>query len=137
MLQGFAALTTFTTWHRWFKWDSLALQSNVLYDSDDEAADDDEAEVARLQWAKQRTVDADGRLADELNANVHCGDPEGTGVIWPHLAEVSLVGGLGCGGTIVRTILADLEQSPNNYTHVVLQVAATQVAMLMCSCIKS
>lgn len=127
-LQGFLTVTTFTTWQHWFKWDSITPQAHVLYDSDDEAPDDDDAEVTRLQWHKRRLVDGEGVLAAELNAQIHCGDPTGEGVIWPHLAEISLLGALGCGGTLVRTALRELEQGDNQYTHIVLQAAENSVA---------
>lgn len=29
-LQGFITVTTFTTWQKWFRWDSLADESGVL-----------------------------------------------------------------------------------------------------------
>ena len=124
-------MTTFTTWQRWFRWDSIAAQAKVVCesDSDDDTPESETADikVAKHRWHKQRVTDRSGNLARELSGQVHRGDPEGEGVIWPHLAEISLLGGLGCGAALLRTILAELEQTTNPYTHVVLQAAENAV----------
>jgi len=83
MLQGFITCTTFTNWQRTFCWDS---ENTAAYDCDSE----EHADPARKR-------DEDGSLARELQASVHCGDINMEGIVWPHVAEISLLGGLGCG----------------------------------------
>ena len=39
----------------------------------------------------------DGQLARELQQQIYQGDPEDGGVVWPRIAEISLLGGIGCG----------------------------------------
>jgi|EP01047_Picozoa_sp_COSAG01_P093452 hypothetical protein len=36
-------------------------------------------------------------------------------VIWPHLAEISLLGAIGCGGWLMRLILEELEAPDSKY----------------------
>ena len=83
MLQGFVTCTTFTNWQRTFCWDSL---NEAAYECDTDEHND---------AARQR--DVDGSLAKELQASVHCGDINMEGIVWPHIAEISLLGALGCG----------------------------------------
>eukprot|EP01050_Picozoa_sp_SAG11_P016642 SAG11_NODE_2297_length_3553_cov_3.882455_2_plen_812_part_01 len=131
-MQGFATVTTFTTWQRWFRWDSLAEQAHVQphHFHGGKNGDSLPADVLRDRqaWHVARVVDRDNTLARELASQVHRGDPEDEGVIWPHLAEISLLGGLGCGASIIRTALEELESGRNEYTHVVLQAAENSVA---------
>ena len=87
MLQGFITITTFTTWQKSFRWDSLHEASFSM----------DEPELASQVINGERLYDADGSLAAELEATVRCGDPWNEGIVWPHIAEISLLGGLGCG----------------------------------------
>jgi hypothetical protein len=49
-----------------------------------------------------RKMDDDGSLAKELQRQIFQGDPEDGGVVWPRIAEISLLGGLGCGRALVR-----------------------------------
>ena len=42
------------------------------------------------------------RRADALQAQARAGDPEREGIVWPHVAEISLLGGLRCGGQLLR-----------------------------------
>eukprot|EP01048_Picozoa_sp_COSAG05_P009042 COSAG05_NODE_716_length_7804_cov_2.669825_15_plen_164_part_00 len=58
---------------------------------------------------------------------MHDGDPGGEGVIWPHIAEVSLLGGLGCGGVLLKMVLEELESPNSQYDHVVLQASENSV----------
>ena len=50
------------------------------------------------------------------------GDPEGEGVIWPHVAEVSLLGGLGAGKLLLELVVEELEAHGSPYDFLVLQV---------------
>jgi len=125
-LQGFATVTTFTEWQRFFQWDSLAEKAHVLQAKCKDSLTS-EANRLRQNWHDQRVVDRSGELSRELSEQVHRGSPEDEGVIWPHLAEVSLLGGLGCGRALLTTVIDELEQSSNIYTHVVLQAAENSV----------
>ena len=91
-LQGFISLTTFTTWQKWFQWDSSIL-------------DHDELE------ASGRQSDADGLLCRDLEEQERDGDPEREGVIWHRVGEISLLGGLKCGRWLVRAVIQEMEQS--------------------------
>jgi hypothetical protein len=44
-----------------------------------------------------RARDEDGSLAAEMQATVRCGDIWNEGIVWPRIAEISLLGGLKCG----------------------------------------
>jgi hypothetical protein len=48
--------------------------------------------------------DTDGNLAREMQATVRCGDIWNEGVVWPRIAEISLLGGLGCGKVSKRRL---------------------------------
>jgi hypothetical protein len=41
-------------------------------------------------------------LSAELMQEVFAGDPDGEGVVWPRVAEISLLGALGCGRWLVQ-----------------------------------
>lgn len=87
MLQGFITVTTFTNWQKTFRWDSLH----------DNAFSYDHKELAAEMAQGVRRHDVDGTLAEELQSTVRCGDPWNEGIVWPRIAEISLLGGLGCG----------------------------------------
>jgi hypothetical protein len=53
-------------------------------------------------------VDWDGALSHELDQQARSGDPTNEGVVWPRVAELSLLGALGCGKWLVQTLLAEL-----------------------------
>jgi hypothetical protein len=40
---------------------------------------------------RKRIIDEDGSLAKELGKTVHLGDPYNEGIVWPRIAEISLV----------------------------------------------
>ena len=103
-MQGFVLCTTFTTWHRSFRWDSTNPVIDLLASPHDD--DDDEGEPsgrhgspgssgstagASSADAPRRAVDADGTLAVELMRELYAGDPDGEGVVWPRVAELSLL----------------------------------------------
>jgi hypothetical protein len=87
MLQGFITVTTFTNWQKTFRWDSMH-DSAFAYDD----------EKTALQMASgERPYDQDGSLAEALQSTVRCGDPWNEGIVWPRIAEIALLGGMGCG----------------------------------------
>ncbi|CAB9503715.1 expressed unknown protein [Seminavis robusta] len=65
-------------------------------------------------------VDADGSLAMELEHQPRSGDPFEGGVVFEAVAEISLVGGLGCGEYLLRMAL-DSIRAKRSYKFVVLQ----------------
>ena len=121
-LQGFITITTFTTWQRWFRWDSLIPDAGVV----DEHIDLEEDEELKL-WLKKRKRDLDGNLAIELQSQIFDGDYSTNGVIWPRIAEVTLLGGLGCGSLLMNKIIYDLEASSSQYDYIVLQATENAV----------
>lgn len=84
MLQGFITLTIFTNWQKSFRWDSF---NEAAYECDNED----------MHISFDRKRDVDGRLSRGLQATVRCGDINLEGIVWPRIAEISLLGGLGCG----------------------------------------
>ena len=54
-------------------------------------------------------------------AQLHAGTPEGGGVVWPRLAELSLLGALGCGRWLVELVIAELESEGQPYEYIVAQ----------------
>lgn len=87
MLQGFITVTTFTNWQTTFRWDSMH----------DSAFSYDEPHMAMMMVNGERKYDEDGTLAEAMQATVRSGDPWNEGIVWPRIAEISLLGGLGCG----------------------------------------
>lgn len=124
-LQGFVCVTTFTTWLRWFRWDTLCESAGVIpYERTPLKLSPDEA---RLQaWFDQRVVDGDGRLARALNKQVCDGDWTDEGVVWPRIAEISLLGGLGCGGMLLDAALEEM-LGTRQYDFVVVQATENAV----------
>mmetsp|Transcript_19650 Transcript_19650/g.32030 ORF Transcript_19650/g.32030 Transcript_19650/m.32030 type:complete len:710 (+) Transcript_19650:154-2283(+) len=108
-LQGFIITTTFTTWQRWFKWDSITPNAGIM---------DRKGSVRPCN--ANRKVDADGSIAKALNDQFHHGDVKAEGIMWPRIAEISLLGALGCGGWLVKLALEEMELN-NEYDWVVLQ----------------
>ena len=97
-LQGFILWTTFTTWTHYLKWDLSHAKSGI------------------------RNVQTNEDLSMELEEQPRSGDPLQKGVIWPTIAEISIVGGLKCGSYLMR--LAENDILEKNYDYIVLQ--ATQ-----------
>ena len=163
-LQGFVTCTTFTTWHRHFRWDSGHPCLGMLEEEDDEesarmphclepneragrhvenpqggaATDADGGAAARggaaaapngngIEAKAHRVIDADGSLAVELQAELHAGDPESEGIVWPRIAELSLLGGLGCGSWLLRLIIDGLEAPDSPYRWLVCQATDNSV----------
>ncbi len=104
-LQGFVMMTNFTTWTHYFKWDLSHAMNGID------------------QKTYPGVVD-DGSLTKDLESQPRSGDPHGTGVVWPTLAEISLVGGLGCGEYLLQMALDDIERR-GSYEFVVLEATNT------------
>lgn len=120
MMQGFVTCTTFTNWQKSFKWDSLH----------DSAFAYDDTELAE-QMASVRKYDKDGSLAKELQNTVRCGDPWNEGIVWPRIAEISLLGAMGCGRALLNLVIEKLECMPpsskHNYDYLVLQATNNSI----------
>jgi len=138
MLQGFITVTTFTNWQKTFRWDSLHELAFYYDDSDSEQEEDNDKQQQQRDSniiihgpTKRRRVDRDGSLARELETTVRQGDPYGEGIVWPRIAEISLLGALGCGRTLVQLIIEQLEfQKPTamaNYDYIALQATDNSI----------
>lgn len=103
-LQGFITMTTFTVWQRNFRWDSRAPENGIVA-----------AEMEGKAW------DRDNSLGRELESQPRSGDPDGEGIIWPTVAELSLLGGLGCGRAMLQLVIEELEDR-GQYDYLVCQV---------------
>eukprot|EP00553_Chaetoceros_curvisetus_P005876 CAMPEP_0204616458 /NCGR_PEP_ID=MMETSP0717-20131115/3690_1 /ASSEMBLY_ACC=CAM_ASM_000666 /TAXON_ID=230516 /ORGANISM="Chaetoceros curvisetus" /LENGTH=1023 /DNA_ID=CAMNT_0051629709 /DNA_START=589 /DNA_END=3660 /DNA_ORIENTATION=+ len=100
-LQGFVMMTTFTTWTHYFKWDSAHSVNGID------------------QSNRKGKVD-DCTLSDELERQTRSGNPLTEGVVWPTIAEMSLVGALGCGEYLLQMALDDISRR-GTYDYVVLE----------------
>lgn len=105
-LQGFILYTNFTTWTHDFKWDSRHPLSGISQ--------------SVLDGSEPTKIDFDGSLADELEAEPRAGDPQGTGIVFSGIAEIGLVGALGCGEYLLRMAL-DSIYGKEEFKFVVLQ----------------
>ena len=54
-------------------------------------------------------------------AQLHAGDPDNEGVVWPQIAEIALLGALGCGRRLIELLLDELEAEGSTYLYVVTQ----------------
>lgn len=114
MLQGFVTCTTFTNWQRSFCWDSVNV---AAYECDDPVHSD-----------PARCRDTDGSLARSLQNSVRGGDINMEGIVWPHIAEISLLGALGCGRVRTRLfflllpLLAMICITNSTASHIVLLI---------------
>ena len=63
----------------------------------------DHEALAEAMASGVRKFDEDGTIAEALQSTVRCGDPWNEGIVWPRIAEISLLGGMGCGK--VRTLV--------------------------------
>eukprot|EP00980_Cylindrotheca_fusiformis_P004196 scaffold912_cov119-Cylindrotheca_fusiformis.AAC.12 len=125
-LQGFITVTTFTNWQKNFRWDSHN-ECSFYYDNNDDEEDD----ATDTGTSTTRRIDKDGSLAQELERTVRLGDPYNEGIVWPRIAEVSLLGALGCGKQLVQLAIEQLEfQKPAanaNYDYLVLQATDNSI----------
>lgn len=148
-LQGFITATTFTNWQKHFCWDSLN-ELSFYYDGEDDDEDGEESNVTdslsgdvvaeplrkkqkkTRQKGRTRVIDKAGKLAKELQKTVRLGDPYNEGIVWPRIAEISLLGGLGCGRNLVRLVVEQLEfQRGNgsaNYDYIALQATDNSIS---------
>lgn len=121
-LQGFATVTSFTNWQKSFRWDSM---HDVAFAYDD-------VKLAEAMRDGTRKCDRDGTLAEAMQSTLRCGDPWNEGIVWPNIAEISLLGGLGCGRALVELVIERLERLPpsakRNYQYVVLQATENSVS---------
>lgn len=108
-LQGFILWTNFTTWTHFFKWDSSHAMSGI---------------PTMNSGANSALVDSDGSLAGDLESQPRSGNPFEGGVVFDMVAEISLVGGLGCGEYLLRMALESI-LSKRKYKFVVLQATDT------------
>lgn len=127
-MQGYITLTTFTTWLKWFRFDSLCEAASVLPYARTAPGTDDKVQ----RWWDDRVMDGDGRLARALNRQIRDGDWTDEGVIWPRVAEVSLLAGLGCGGLLLDAALEELYDKRDSagdrqYEYVVVQATENAV----------
>ena len=104
VMQGFIVTTNFTTWRRSFKWDSLCNSSGIT-----------------VKDKREHVCDEDGSFAKELAKVKSAGDPLTKGIVFKRVAELGLLGGLGCGSALVKRAIAQLEES-GDYDFIVLQV---------------
>lgn len=77
--------------------------------------------AATAHDSPERVLDLDGSLANEMMTELHAGNPDAEGVQWPRIAELSLLGALGCGGWLVQLIIDGLESADSPYRFVVAQ----------------
>jgi hypothetical protein len=151
-LQGFITVTTFTNWQKNFKWDSLH-EVAFYYDHDDSHTrsgsggedDTDSKTPGKKKKAAspksptsiskrpdgKRIIDEDGSLSRELQRTVRLGDPYNEGIVWPRIAEISLLGALGCGRALVQLVIEHLEfqraSASANYDYIALQATDNSI----------
>mmetsp|Transcript_23353 Transcript_23353/g.30296 ORF Transcript_23353/g.30296 Transcript_23353/m.30296 type:complete len:949 (+) Transcript_23353:600-3446(+) len=101
-LQGFAMYTTFTTWTPYFRFTNRAPAAAITLDD--------------ISYHRV----ANDQLINELESCRRAGDYEAEGVVWPKIAELSLLGGLGAGGLLARIVL-DTLATDSQYDFIVLQ----------------
>lgn len=99
-LQGFVLWTNFTTWTHYFTWDSLHPKCGLA--------------------SSPHIKDVDGILSRELQALPRTGDPSDSGIVFENIAEIALLGGLGCGELLLRMALEEILKCPQ-YKYVILQ----------------
>jgi len=109
-LQGFLVWTNFTVWTQDFQWNSNHPSSGLQH-----------------RGIEGRSVtDDDGTLSKELQALPRgAQDPLDGGVVLEQVAEISLLGGLGCGELLLQKAIEDIRKSKSNghcnYKYAVLQ----------------
>mmetsp|Transcript_17089 Transcript_17089/g.24170 ORF Transcript_17089/g.24170 Transcript_17089/m.24170 type:complete len:414 (+) Transcript_17089:127-1368(+) len=95
-------MTTFTTWTHYFKWDSNHPKNGLK---------SNEHEIGQYDH---------GSLSNELEMQPRSGNPLTDGVVWSTIAEIGLVGALGCGEYLLQMALEDITRR-GDFEYVVLQ----------------
>mmetsp|Transcript_6926 Transcript_6926/g.7922 ORF Transcript_6926/g.7922 Transcript_6926/m.7922 type:complete len:1045 (+) Transcript_6926:284-3418(+) len=84
-----------------------------------------------LQKGRKRVIDEDGCLAKNLQKTIRLGDPYNEGIVWPRIAEISLLGALGCGRNLVQLVIEQLEfqraTGSANYDYIALQATDNSI----------
>lgn len=111
-LQGFLVWTNFTVWTLDFQWNSNHPSSGL--------------QRRDIESEGRSVTDDDGTLSTELQALPRgAQDPLDGGIVLKKVAEISLLGGLGCGELLLRKAIEDIRKSKNNnncnYKYVVMQ----------------
>ncbi|OEU07268.1 hypothetical protein FRACYDRAFT_251384 [Fragilariopsis cylindrus CCMP1102] len=111
-LQGFILYTTMTVWTEDFQWNSTHLKCGLLEDINFNK--------------KNNSLIDDGRLSTELQAlkksRQSDPDPLDGGIVLHGVAEISLLGGLGCGELLLRKAIEDIKSNKKqNYKYIVLE----------------
>lgn len=79
----------------------------------------------------KRVIDEDGSLAKDLQNTVRLGDPYNEGIVWPRIAEISLLGAIGCGKALVDLVIEQLEfqrgSATSNYDYIALQATDNSI----------
>ncbi|GMH68001.1 hypothetical protein TrST_g4199 [Triparma strigata] len=107
-MQGFIVTTNFTVWRESFRFDTNIPQAGIT------------------QADRKEHLCDDGTLTDELSEVRRSGDKKGSGIVFERVAEIGLLGGLGCGAALVEKAISHLE-STKKYDYLVLQ--ATKMAI--------
>merc|ERR1712238_201918 len=118
-LQGFIIYTTMNLWTQEFQWNSThpncCLPAEIELDND---------KVSSSPHHHRRRID-DGTLSTELEAlDKSAPDPIDGGIVLHGVAEISLLGGLGCGELLLRKAIEDIRASDQHYKYVVMQATA-------------
>jgi hypothetical protein len=122
MLQGFVTVTTFTNWQATLTWDSLHKEAYKF----------DPPALTKQRLTGERKWDSTGELAKEMQATVRCGDVWNEGIVWPRIAEISLLGGLGCGR--VRALLQYCQlyiYSTHTYIYIYIYIYTRYISIHM------
>lgn len=108
-LQGFLVWTNFTVWTLDFQWNSNHPSSGLQHRD--------------IESEGRFVTDDDGTLSTELQSLPRgAQDPLDGGIVLKQVAEISLLGGLGCGELLLRKAIEDIRKSKNNnYKYVVMQ----------------
>ncbi len=107
-LQGFIMTSNFVTWRKTLRWTT-----------------DYPAALITPTDHRVHATDRDFQLANELENQNRSGDPS-CGYTIERVCEISLLGGIGCGGILLNRAIEELKKS-GQYDYIVLQ--ATKVAI--------
>jgi hypothetical protein len=116
-LQGFILYTTMTVWTEDFQWNSTHSRCGLLEDST--------TNLNNNNNNNNNLID-DGTLSTELQAlkksRQSDPDPLDGGIVLHGVAEISLLGGIGCGELLLRKAIEDIRTNKKqNYKYIVLE----------------